>query len=302
MCPLKDCAAQAIKILHQSGEDPHEARQSVIHILSFVFRDDAYSLLRDHPHQPLGQNASHISNLIHRKAAGEPLEYLFNHAYFLHHEIHVNHHTLIPRPETEQLAQLVMNRYGPWPEPKTICDMGTGSGCIAIALAFYFPHSSVWGCDISQQALDVAQYNIKNTKLDSQIRTHQMDMRKQDQWLELARRSPPMDLLVCNPPYVDMATEQQLMSRETRYEPPIAVDGGANGLEYIQALATFAPMILAPHGRLALEMGFQQSESVAKIFNTSSWHHTEIHLDISGHNRFLLTTHGSSIRPFVCRP
>ncbi|NQT75886.1 MAG: peptide chain release factor N(5)-glutamine methyltransferase [Candidatus Omnitrophica bacterium] len=197
----------------------------------------------------------------------EPLQYIAGREQFMGLDFIVNKDVLIPRPETEILVNEVLDllsatRYTLYASPK-ILDLCTGSGNIAISLAKMIEGAQIIATDISVSALDTARKNASIHGVDKQIEFYQGDL---FQALPVDKRYK-FDIIVCNPPYVKRA-DIDFLQEEVRCEPHHALDGGIDGLDFYRRLAETAQDFLAPGGSLFLEMGFDQAQDVANIFNS----------------------------------
>ncbi|MCY4380711.1 MAG: peptide chain release factor N(5)-glutamine methyltransferase [Proteobacteria bacterium] len=230
----------------------------------------------------------------HRRWQGEPLDYILTTTEFLSHVLTVTKDTLIPRPETEEIPELISQLMAGTP-PNTILDLGTGSGCIAVALAEIFPHSVILAVDVCPKALAIARTNTITLGLQDRIQCQLFNMENRHHWQTLAsyaRCGCLFDLVVTNPPYIDYHADGDRMSYETRFfEPQIALDGGPDGLKYYHLIARYAPMILTPKkGVLVAEIGDRQRPQVIPIFSQSqAWQKTTVYSDISGKDRFFVS-------------
>ncbi|MCY4444603.1 MAG: peptide chain release factor N(5)-glutamine methyltransferase [Proteobacteria bacterium] len=169
---------------------------------------------------------------IKRRQQGEPLAYITQTCGFFRETLKVNNATLIPRPETEGLVELAITLCS---KPMKILDLGTGSGCIAIALARWFSEAYVEAWDISADALKVAQHNLDSYGLKKRVTLRKRCMLAEDSWKDYPQHN--FDLIITNPPYVDMQQERHLLSQETYlFEPKMALDGGKDGLSYYYIL------------------------------------------------------------------
>src|SRR5262249_34624698 len=157
-------------------------------------------------------------------------------------EIAVNRNVLIPRPETELLAQRAATLLQPLPAPRVL-DLGTGSGCLAIALAVNCPAADIVATDISEEALQVARANAARHGVGAQIQFHRGD------GFAAVPGHLRFDLIVSNPPYVASAEIAALEPEVRDHDPRLALDGGADGLEFYRRLAVEAPASLKPAGR-----------------------------------------------------
>ena len=181
-----------------------------------------------------------------RIAAREPAPYITGEAWFCGLSFHVDPRVLIPR---SPFAELIHNHFEPWRPPgpvRRILEVGTGSGCIAIAAALAFPDSEVVATDISRQALAVARQNRADYRLEGRVQLLQADL--------LHGLVGPFDLLLTNPPYVPQANMDELPA-EFGHEPGLALVSGADGMASARGILQDAPALLSSHGLLALEVG-----------------------------------------------
>jgi ribosomal protein L3 glutamine methyltransferase len=183
-----------------------------------------------------------------------PAAYLLGEAWFVGLPFKVDSRVMIPR---SPLAEFIPQRFAPWlmKSPLRILDLCTGSGCIGIACALEFPDAEVMLVDVSEQALQVADENIALHQLDQRVYSHRSDM-----FTEL--RAQRFDLIVCNPPYLQVEDWSQL-PREFQYEPQESSHAGCDGLEFIQEVLQQASKHLTDKGLLVIEVGEHQSRLTA---------------------------------------
>ncbi len=182
-----------------------------------------------------------------RIASRRPLAYLINEAWFAGLKFHVDERVIVPR---SHLGEWIPDRFEPWIRPGEagrILDLCTGSGCIAIAAAMAFPEAQVDAADLSAEALEVAEINVRNYRLEQRVRLCRGDLFD-------AVGDSRYDLILCNPPYVASAVMAELPA-EYGFEPPLAFDGGALGLDLIDRILADAPRHLEPGGSLIVEPG-----------------------------------------------
>jgi len=181
---------------------------------------------------------------------------------------------LIPRPETEGLIETVVPFVSPDNSPFWICDVGTGSGCIAITLLCEKRFAHVVGVDISEAALEVAKRNAKAHNVANRVSFIQSDC------FDAMTRDNTFDLIVSNPPYVSANVLQGLQREVRDHEPRVALSPGDDGLAIIRRLINEAPPFLKPGGHLVIEIGFDQSEKIAGLLDPEVWELLEIAPDL----------------------
>jgi release factor glutamine methyltransferase len=224
-----------------------------------------------------------LRELIKRRGLREPLQHITGSTSFCGHEITVNRHVLVPRPETEMLAELgwqflsTINH-----QPSTCLDFCTGSGCIAIALAAKCPEAKIVATDISSEALVLAKENAARNQVADRI-----EFRQGDGFAALANGAQ-FDLIVSNPPYIPSAEIATLEPEVRDFDPRAALDGGADGLEFYRLIAAQAPAFLKPGGKIMVEFGDGQSEAIRKIFEAEKWIVEAVKEDYSQRARILI--------------
>jgi release factor glutamine methyltransferase len=221
--------------------------------------------------------------LMIRRAARIPLQHLLGSVEFCGLVFEVNENVLIPRPETELLAE------GAWQfanviERPVILDVGTGSGCLAIAIAVNCSQAEVHALDVSAQALAVARANAARHQVQEGIIFHEADGRRE---LPSGTR---FDLIVSNPPYIPTAEIPKLQAEVHEHDPHLALDGGRDGLEFYRALATHARERLQPAGRMMLEIGDGQAEMVSALLLAAGWRVLEVFPDLNNVQRIVIAS------------
>lgn len=223
--------------------------------------------------------------LLQRRLAREPIAYILGRREFWSLEFVVGPGSLVPRPETELLVERTLARATTMQQatdrcistPLRICDVGTGSGCIAITLASELPGASVCATDVSAAALATAAHNARRHGVAARI-----DWVRTDVCRGLARRR--FDIVVSNPPYVASDALAGL-APELAWEPRIALDGGADGLDVARRLAAEAAAVLRPGGWLLFEFGAGQDRAVQTLLATAAWSTVQISPDLAGNPR-----------------
>ncbi len=231
--------------------------------------------LRSHPEEGRGAGErDRYLALIERRVAGEPLAYLVGRKGFWSLELAVGPGVLVPRPETELLVEraLVLRA-----EPTgDVADLGTGSGAIALALARERPGWSIAATDLSQEALGVARRNAMGLAIGN------VEFLQGDWFAPLAGRR--LHLALSNPPYV-ASDDPALRAAPLRFEPPIALSSGADGLEHLRRIIRDAPGSLLRGGWLLLEHGAGQAREVARELVVRGFGHVRSHRDLAGEER-----------------
>lgn len=229
--------------------------------------------------------------LIERRAAGEPLQYITGHQEFYGLDFIVTPDVLIPRPETEFLVERVIKLVGESKEEAPlVIDVGTGSGCVAVAVSVRMPQARVIATDVSLAALDVARENAFRNGVRDRIQFIAGDLLTPLAGRELEGR---IDILASNPPYVNEA-RPDLIQREVReWEPGEALFGGAHGLELYGRLLADGSKWVRPDGYLVLEIGYDQLDAIRDIIAASEWELVDVTSDLQGIPR-TLTLRGPS--------
>ena len=215
----------------------------------------------------------------HRRS-GEPLQYLVGRCPWRDLELQVAPGVLIPRQETELLMDLALARLGS-PGPGVWADLGTGSGCLAIALGRAWPASQGLAVDCSAAALAQAATNLKAHGLEARV-----CLRQGNWWEPLQDHWGRLELVVANPPYIPTAVWQELDPGVREHEPALALDGGADGLNAIRAIATGALAALAPGGWLLLEHHHDQASAAQTLLSQGGLSQVQGHRDLEGVERF----------------
>lgn len=243
--------------------------------------------------------------LVARRAAGEPTQYLTGKQEFWGLEFEVTPAVLIPRPETEHIIEVALERLGPRgikidmvtgaPSPRLrIADVGTGSGCLAVALAHELPHAEIFATDISAAALEVARRNAARRGVSDRI--HFIETNLLEAVIhesQVTGHEPRLfDLIVSNPPYV-ARNEAATLPREVRdHEPHAALFGGPTGVEIYSRLIEQAGSLLREGGVLVLELGHNAADEVRRMFHVQpGWVNVSITNDLAGIPRVLAAEH-----------
>jgi release factor glutamine methyltransferase len=218
------------------------------------------------------QQQRHFLNLVKRRAVGEPIAYLIGQREFFGIEFNVSPAVLIPRPETELLVELALGRI----HAESACrvlDLGTGSGCVGIAVAKHRPAARVVGVDKCSAALMVARDNATRNQVTN------FEVSLGDWFSGLDGRV--FDVVVANPPYI-AAGDRHLNEGDLRFEPPTSLISGDDGLDDIRAIIAAAPNYLVRGALLAIEHGYDQAETCENLLVTRGFTHVRSHHDLAG--------------------
>lgn len=218
---------------------------------------------------------ANLDALVGRRQAGEPIAYLLGQHGFWSMDLNVTPDVLIPRPETECLVEWVLDQYSKDSVLK-VADLGTGSGCIAIALACERPRWTIHAADYSEAALAVAKNNAE------QYHGHAISFYQGD-WCE-ALPEAQYDLIVSNPPYI---AENDVHLEALQYEPLSALTAGVDGFVDIEIIVDQASCYLKRGGALVVEHGFDQAEGVVQFFKKTAYADVQSHFDLAGQRRFV---------------
>ena len=223
-----------------------------------------------------------LRELVKRRGQGEPLQHLLGTVEFCGHTLLIDERALVPRPETEQLVEIVIVETGNR-KPERILDVGTGSGVIALSLAAKFREAHVCAVDLSEEALSLAGENAAQLGLSERVRIQKGDL--------LENLTERFDLIVANLPYVSM-NDRHLLAREVLHDPDVALFAGPTGDELVRRLIEQAPGHLNAGGLLALEIGVNQGEGLTEFLRQKNYHDIQSKKDYSGITRFLLARYG----------
>lgn len=224
--------------------------------------------------------------------SGRPIQYVLQESWFLGLKFYVDENVLIPRPETEELVAWVLEEisqmpHEPYRSPFTLLDVGTGSGCIPISLQLMLPTGSatVYACDVSREALDIAARNASDNQAD--IRFLQLDFLDRSQWESL----PSIQILVSNPPYIPLRDKRNMAKNVVDFEPHLALFvANEDPLIFYQALADFARMKGLPGGSLYAEIHEELVKDLISLFQNNGFQSVMSLKDMHGKDRFIKAT------------
>lgn len=250
------------------------ARLNAEHLLAHVLGKKRLDLYLEFDRPLSDAERAPLRDLIRERGTGRPLQHLLGTAEFFGRSFLCDGRALVPRPETEQLVELVAAEN---PAPLRILDVGTGSGIIAITLALKFVEAAVTAVDISPDALTLSRENAERLSADRVV-------------FQVANLLPGggdhFDVIVANLPYI-ASDELATLQREVKFDPVSALDGGPDGLALVEKLIAQAPARLAPGGFIALEIGHDQAARVAKLFRQHGYDEVKVTRDLCEMERFV---------------
>jgi len=255
-----------------------EARREAASLLSHIIARDRTYLLTHADAALAASDVARLKAYVERRAAGEPLQYITGHQEFFNLDFEVTPDVLIPRPETELLAERALELLKETNAPQPfVCDVGTGSGCIIISLLHEQQNVRAVALDISYAALCVAARNAARHHVRERLA-----LLASDAFKALDERRAQFDLIVSNPPYIE-ASEVPTLQREVReYEPRAALTPGTDGLRIIKQLLSEATRFLRADGHLLFEIGYNQHAAVENLIDRQVWTLRAIHKDLQG--------------------
>ncbi|ORU91910.1 MAG: protein-(glutamine-N5) methyltransferase, release factor-specific [Cycloclasticus sp. symbiont of Bathymodiolus heckerae] len=271
---IKKALSDAANTLLNSDSPNLDSEVLLAHVLN-----KRRSHFRAWPEKMLSANDHNsFTQLIEKRLAGTPIAYLIGEREFWSRPFKVSADVLIPRPDTELLIEVVLQKFKS-PHPITFMDMGTGSGVIGITLALELSNARITATDSSSAALGIAQENA------FQLNAKNVEFINSNWFSNIPNQT--FDLIVSNPPYI-CSNDPHLHEGDVRFEPPSALIAKHSGLQDFEVIAAKAPHFLKPDGILLFEHGYQQGEQVQSLLESSGFKAIEQFQDIQGHTRATL--------------
>ena len=261
--------------------DIENPRLNAEHLLAHVLGRKRIELYLDFERKLTETELGPLRDLVKRRSEGEPLQHLLGTVEFCGHVFLCDKRAMVPRPETEELVELLKSEIQ---DPKSeILDVGTGSGVIALSLAAEFPEARILAVDVSDDALALAQENAIRLDLSGRVQFLKSRL--------LETTEGPFDLIVANLPYIS-TQDRRTLSREVLRDPEIALFAGARGDELVRELINQAPTRLGPGGTLALEIGLGQRDALLSALAEKNYRDICSKNDYNGVTRFLFARYG----------
>jgi release factor glutamine methyltransferase len=258
-------------------------RLNAEHLLAHVLGRKRIELYLEFERELSESELAPLRELVRRRGEGEPLQHLLGTVEFCGHTFLCDKRAMVPRPETEQLVEVLIADCGLRIADWKILDVGTGSGVIALTLAKEFPEAKISGVEVSEDALALARENAARFDLSDQVQFLKSNL--------LENVDGTFDLIVANLPYI-AAQDRHTLSREVLRDPEVALFAEAQGVELVRELIEQAPARLRPGGMLALEIGLGQSEMFLSILAEKNYRDICLKNDYSGRARFLFARYG----------
>ncbi len=258
-------------------------RLNAEHLLAHVLGRERIDLYLEFERVLTESELAPLRDLVKRRGEGEPLQHLLGTVEFCGHVFLCDKRAMVPRPETEQLVELLFADCGLRIAGSRMLDVGTGSGVIALSLASKFPEAEILAVDVSDDALALARENAAKLNLRDRVRFVKSNL--------LENAEGTFDLIVANLPYVSTQDHRSL-AREVLHDPAIALFAGARGDELVRGLIAQGPSQLRSGGLLALEIGLDQSETLLSALAEKNYRDIYSKTDYSGVTRFLFARYG----------
>ncbi len=279
MTTVAELMAEARRQFAGAGCDPDEAHRRANLLMQHLLETDAAGLIAREQDILSNDEKAVFGDLV-KRAEREPVHRILGWREFHGLKLTVSPSTLEPRDDTETLIDAILLRLRDSSQAWRFADLGTGTGAVALALLSELPTATALATDIDPEALQVAQHNADVNGLSDRFST------SQGNWFDAV--SEPFDFIVSNPPYIPSATIGELQPQVRDYDPMIALDGGADGLNAYRTIIAGAALFLEPGGFLALEIGHDQAGPVSALALAESFTTTSVRQDLAGRNRALL--------------
>ena len=267
--------ALALAVDRLESADVGSPRMNAEVLLMFVLGVNRAYLYTYPEREFIAEEETRYDEVLAQRATGMPSQYITGHQEFWGLDFVVSPAVLIPRPETEHLVETVLELAHGMTRPKVI-DVGTGSGCIALALAHELRDADIWAVDLSAEALEIARANAARLQLDGRVRFVHSNI------LEALANTHDFDLVVSNPPYVGFGEADKVQKSVRDFEPQVAVFAGEQGLDVIRPLIEQSHRALKPGGWLAMEIGYSMRDAVVNLLNLTMWDEVRVVPDLQG--------------------
>ena len=276
---IENILNEGINIL-QKNKIANPQLDSEILLSNSIKRDKKHIILN--PKEILNsEQLGKFKSLIERRKKGEPIAYLINKKEFWKDEFFVNKDVLIPRPDTELIIEQVLKIYSKEEQLQAL-DIGTGSGCILLSILKERPNFYGTGIDISKKSINVSKLNAKQLNLTSRVKFFHSSV---DNF-----KIGKYDLIVSNPPYIELFNLKYLEKDVINFEPRLALSGGFDGFSEIRKVINRASSLIKKNGKFILEIGFNQKNKVMKILKEEGFYINKAIKDYGNNDRCIIST------------
>ena len=276
---IENILNEGIDIL-QKNKIPNPKLDSEILLSNLIKRDKKHIILN--PKELLNsEQLEQFKSLIERRKKGEPIAYLINKKEFWKDEFFVNKDVLIPRPDTELIIEQVLKIYSKG-EQLQVLDIGTGSGCILLSILKERPNFYGTGIDISKKSINVSKFNGKQLNLTNRVKFFNSSV---DNF-----KIGKYDLVVSNPPYIELLNIKYLEKDVVNFEPKLALSGGLDGFSKIRKVISKTKTLIKKNGKFILEIGFNQKNKVIEILKEEGFFINKAIKDYGNNDRCIIST------------
>jgi len=276
---IENVLNKGINIL-QENKTLNPQLDSEILLSSSIKRDKKHIILNPKEHLNSKQ-LDRFKRLIERRKKGEPIAYLINKKEFWKDEFFVNKDVLIPRPDTELIIEQVLKIYSK-DEQLQALDIGTGSGCILLSILRERPNFYGTGIDISKKSINISKFNAKQLNLVNRVKFFNSSV---DNF-----KIGKYDLIVSNPPYIELFNLKYLEKDVVNFEPKLALNGGVDGFSKIRKVISKAKTLIKKNGKFILEIGFNQKNKVKEILKEEGFYINKAIKDYGKNDRCIIST------------
>ena len=245
-----------------------------------IKKDKKYIILNPKEHLN-SEQTNNFKSLIERRKNGEPIAYLINKKSFWKSEFYVNKDVLIPRPDTELLIEQILKIYQKKSQ-RHVLDIGVGSGCILLSILKERPNFYGTGIDISKKSINVSKFNAKQLNLTNRAKFYHSSIDN----FNLGK----YDLVVSNPPYIELLNLKYLEKDVVNFEPKLALNGGCDGFSKIRNVISKAKILVKKKGKFILEIGFNQKTKVKELLKNQGFYVNKILKDYGNNDRCIIST------------
>ena len=276
---IRNTLNHAVKVLSKF-DIKSPTLDSEILLSKAINKDKKYIILNSHKkiHK---KNLDDFNNFIERRKKGEPIAYITNNKEFWNESFYVDKNVLIPRPDTELIIDQVLKIFKKNKQLKLL-DIGVGSGCILLSLLKERPNFFGTGIDISKKSINISKYNAKILQLTNRVKFFNSDV---DNF-----KIGKYDLIVSNPPYIELRNLKYLERDVINFEPRLALSGGFDGFSKIRKVINSAANLIKGNGKLILEIGFSQGDKVKKILKENGFYINKVIKDYGKRDRCIVST------------